>query len=208
MYIIRHGETELNARGVMQGRLDASLNDSGRALAALTGQALKDVRFDRCFSSPLRRATETARIVLRESGNELPVITDDRLYEISFGVMEGRQLEEMGEEGARFFSEPFLFHGFKNGETVRDVCERTQSFLRELIERDDGKTYLIATHGCALRAMMNNLYPDPSDFWQGHAPYNCSLHIVETESGIPRLTAVDKVYYDPSLIVDHYRKKN
>ena len=153
IYILRHGETALNAKGVMQGRLDEPLNQSGRELAALTGKAIKGIHFDRCISSPLRRARETAELVLRESGNAPSMELDDRIQEIDFGDLEGKNLSEMGEAGILFLSDPFHFAGFPNGETIQDVCARTQAFLKELIARDDGKTYLISTHGCAMRAM-------------------------------------------------------
>lgn len=206
IYIIRHGDTDLNARGIMQGWLDEPLNQSGRDLAVMTGQGIRGIRFDCCISSPLIRAKETVEIVLRESGNNIPILTDDRIKEISFGTMEGRKLSEMGENGMLFFADPFRFAGFPGGETIHDVCRRTQAFLNELIAKDDGKNYLIGTHGCALRAMLNSLYENPSDFWRGHAPYNCSFNILEVKDGVPQIIAIDQVYYDQSLIVDHYKK--
>ena len=206
IYIIRHGETDLNVKAVMQGRLDEPLNQSGIDLAAITGRAMRDIRFDRCISSPLKRARQTAETVLRESENDIPVEFDDRLLEIDFGDLEGRAISEMGDAGRRFFTDPFRFPGFPNGESVRDVCERTQEFLKELIAADDGKTYLVSTHGCALRAMVNFLSDDPSDFWLGHAPYNCSFTIIDVEEGVPRVAAVDKVYYDSALIVDRFKR--
>ena len=204
IYILRHGETDLNAKGVMQGRLDQPLNDSGRELAAVTGRAMKDIRFDRCISSPLKRAAETAEIILRESENDIPIMFDDRLLEIDFGDLEGKKLCEMGDAGNMFFTAPFRFKGFPGGETIRDVCARTQDLIKELIAEDDGKNYLVSTHGCAMRAMINHLNDDPDDYWYGHAPYNCSVTVVEVEKGTPRLVEVDKVYYDRSLIVDRY----
>ena len=62
IYVLRHGETALNAKGVMQGWLNEPLNENGRALAALTGRAMaaRGIRFDFCVSSPLARAKETA----------------------------------------------------------------------------------------------------------------------------------------------------
>lgn len=206
LYIIRHGETDLNAKGIMQGRLDKPLNQNGRELAAITGRAMKGIKFDRCISSPLMRAKETVEIVLRESGNEIPVITDDRLIEIHFGSMEGRTLDEMGSEGNLFFNDPFSFAGFEGGETIRDVCRRTQEFLKELISLGGFQSCLIGAHGCAVRAMLNYLYDDPSDFWRGHAPYNCSVNIIEIINGTPQIIAHDKVYYNKNLIVDHYRR--
>ena len=92
IYILRHGETALNAKGVMQGRLDEPLNQSGRELAALTGKAIKGIHFDRCISSPLCRARETAELVLRESGNAPSMELDDRIQEIDFGDLEGKNL--------------------------------------------------------------------------------------------------------------------
>ena len=206
IYIVRHGETALNAKAVMQGRLDEPLNENGRALAALTGQAMKGFRFACCISSPLNRAIETAEIILRESGNDIPISLDDRILELDFGDLEGKKLSEMGEEGTLFYTDPFHFAGFPNGETIPDVCKRTQEFLKELVAKDDGKTYLISTHGCAMRAMVNYLSEDPADYWCGHAPYNCSFTILEAEGGEARIIDVDKVYYDHALIVDHFKQ--
>ncbi len=206
IYILRHGETALNAKGVMQGWLDEPLNENGRRLAQLSGQAMKGIRFDRCISSPFIRAKETADLVLRESENAVEIEFDDRIRELHFGELEGKSLSGMGKEGYLFYTDPFRFAGFPKGESIRDLCGRTQAFLKELLAEDDGKVCLISTHGCAMRAMVNYLKEDPSDFWYGHAPYNCSFTIVETENGRPRITAVDKVYYDKSLIVDHFRQ--
>ncbi len=205
IYIVRHGETVLNAKGVMQGRLDEPLNQNGRDLAEVTGKAMKGICFDACISSPLNRAMETAKIILRESGNEIPITTDDRIIEINFGDIEGKKITEMGEKGYRFFMDPLHFAGFPNGETIRDLCVRTQEFLNELIDGDDGKTVLVSTHGVAMRAMVHGLSDEPENFWYGHAPYNCSFTIVQAEGGKARITDVDKVYYDPALIMDHFK---
>lgn len=204
IYIIRHGETALNVNGVIQGRLDEPLNQNGRDLAAVTGKNMRGLRFDRCISSPMKRAAETARIILKESGNDVPVEFDERLFEISAGSCEGKKISSMGEESVKFLKDPFGFAGFPEGETVSDVCRRTQEFLKELIAFDDGKTYLISTHGCALRAMINFLTPDPSDFWQGHVPYNCAVTVVEAVNGAARIEELDRIYYNRDLIVDHF----
>ena len=206
IYIIRHGETETNTKGMLQGRTDGRLNENGRALAVVTGRAMKGIHFDACITSPLARAKETVEIILRETANEIPIAFDDRLQEISFGDQENATLPELGDDGVRFMTDPFSMAPFPNGESVRDVCRRTQSFLKELIASDDGRTYLVGTHGCALRAMLNFLYDDPSDYWQGRVPYNCAVNIIDAEHGAARLTEKDKIYYDPSLAVDHYRQ--
>ena len=60
---MRHGETNGNLRGVIQGWTDEPLNDKGRKLAKITAQALRDIKFDVVISSPLQRAYETAQII-------------------------------------------------------------------------------------------------------------------------------------------------
>ena len=210
IYIVRHGETSANAEGSLQGWSDFELNDNGRELAEVTGKALQGIHFDACISSPLVRAKETARIILKASGNgETGISCDNRIKEIHMGEWEGKKVRpgesEVDEDLMKiFFDDPFRFPGAPGGETASDVCRRTQEFLRELVERDDGRTYLVATHGFALRAMLNPLYEDPSDFWQGHLPPNCSLSILSAEGGNVRIIERDRIFYDPSAVVDHY----
>jgi len=86
MYIIRHGQTPWNARKCLQGRSDVDLNENGIYLAELTGKALRDVTFDMAFTSPLIRAKHTAQCIL--AGRKVPIIEDERLIEISFGIYE------------------------------------------------------------------------------------------------------------------------
>lgn len=212
IYIVRHGETEANALGIFQGQMDGRLAENGWELARVTGRALVGVRFDMAFSSPLSRARFTAQEILRESGNStVSLQIDDRLLEIHMGDYEGKRFRpgerEVDEEMCRlFFEDPFRFPGFPNGEDARCVCARTQEFLRDLGAGafGDFETVLVSTHGFALRAMLNKLYGDSNDFWQGHVPYNCSVSIVDADNEGCHLVESDRVYYDQSLCVDRY----
>lgn len=209
IYIVRHGETDANRHGVLQGRVNSQLLESGFELARQVGTALADVRFDAAFSSPLARAWDTARTVLDASGNaSVSLNQDDRLLEISMGEFEGKRFRpgerEVDPEMVRlFFEDPFAFPGFPGGEDVADVLARTLGFLDWLVECDYDNV-LVSTHGFALRALLNSLYDDPTDFWQGHVPYNCSVSIVEADAAGRRLVASDAVLYDPALVVDRY----
>jgi broad specificity phosphatase PhoE len=203
IYIIRHGETEANKKAYLQGWSDDPLNENGILLAELTGRSMKGIRFDACISSPLSRAKETAEIVLRESGNCLPISYDDRIKEMSFGSYERLSIRD--EKVVRFLDKPDVEFKFPDGESARELMHRTQDFLQELMARDDGKTYLVSTHGCALRAMLNFLYEDPDDFWHGHVPYNCCVNILDVRDGTATLTADDILYYDQELAVDRYK---
>ena len=63
IYIVRHGETFWNEKKLLQGSTDIELNENGKKLAVLTGEALKDTRIDRIYASPLKRAYETACLI-------------------------------------------------------------------------------------------------------------------------------------------------
>ena len=219
IYIVRHGETDANRKGELQGWRDLPLNENGIRLAEVTGEALKGITFDACFSSPLQRAVQTAELILRRSGNgSVPVRTDPRLREIHLGDWEGKRFRgeapEVDPEKIRlFFSDPFLLGRIPGGEEAREVCKRTQAFLRELAEkavRNPGEapeTVLVAIHGFALRAMLNFLYEDPEDFWHGHVPYNCAVDLLEADEEGIRFAAGEKIYYDREDQKDFYAKQ-
>ena len=204
IYIVRHGETDANKKGYTQGWTDDPLNKNGEILAGITGRGMKGIRFDCCISSPLIRARDTAQIILRESENSVPVSFDDRIKEMNFGSFERTSIKD--EKVIRFLKEPVVDYKFPGGESIKEVMERTQGFLKELIARDDSKTYLVSTHGCALRAMLNFLYEDPDDYWHGHVPYNCCVNIIDVKDGVATLIADDKIYYDREMAIDLYGK--
>ena len=89
LYIMRHGKTDWNTLGKLQGRTDIPLNDEGRAMAEKARTEYRDVHFDVCYCSPLSRAKETAEIFLK--GREIPILPDDRLVEMGFGRYEGME---------------------------------------------------------------------------------------------------------------------
>lgn len=203
IFIVRHGETEANKQGYLQGWSDDPLNENGILLAEITGRGMKGIRFDACISSPLSRAKETAEIILGESENCIPISFDDRIKEMSFGDFERLSIKD--EKVVGFLEKPDVDYKFPDGESARELMERTQGFLRELIAKDDDKTYLVSTHGCALRAMLNFLYEDPSDFWHGHVPFNCCVNIIDVKDGAATLTEDDLIYYDRELAIDRYK---
>lgn len=216
LYIVRHGETRLNELGCLQGWVDETLNENGRSLAKITGEAFKTVYFDKIITSPLARAKETATLMVQASeehlGYQVPVYTDDRLKEINWGSWDTlgcleSNFEIPSKHYDTFFVDPFHFEGSPDGESIPEVCERTGEFLHELINNPEeaDKTILVSTHGCAMRALLRELYEDPNDFWQGHVPYNCAINIVKVENGKARLLKKDGIYYDPALCFDHYK---
>ena len=210
IYVIRHGETQGNKDHIMQGVIDIPLNDFGVMLAQITGDNMKDIKFDACYSSSLDRAYKTAKTILDRSGNSnVDIQIDDRIKEIDLGDFEGKcfspsNLEVPLIKILLFKKNPFISGRFKNGESVYDVCKRTQQFLNEL-KTKNYENVLVSTHGCAMRAMLNRLYPNRFNFWQGMIPYNCAVNIVEVNDGKLKLIEKDKVYYDSKYLRDNYK---
>lgn len=186
LYLVRHGETDLNKRHVLQGQTDSELNAYGRELARLTAEGLKDVPFDIAFTSPLRRAKETAQIILGE--RQIPLKEEPRIQEIGFGDFEGLcYLREGGnipdETFLNFFEKPEEYRTPPNGEPLEAVIRRTGEFLNELLSVKEyaDKTILVSTHGCALKAILANVRQAPlAEFWGEGVHKNCAVSILET----------------------------
>ena len=89
LYLIRHGETDWNKEFKIQGSSDIELNEYGRELAFITREGLRHIPFDIAYTSPLKRAKETAEIIL--GGRNIPLYEDKRVQESCFGSFEGAQ---------------------------------------------------------------------------------------------------------------------
>lgn len=203
MYIIRHGQTPWNARKCLQGRSDVDLNENGIYLAELTGKALRDVTFDMAFTSPLIRAKHTAQCIIL-AGREVPIIEDERLIEISFGIYEGccyaeenRQVPQQWIEN--FFHAPQDYVAAPDGESLDDVEKRTRDFMEDICSRKElqDKTILVSTHGCALRGLLNSIREsNREDYWHGGVSKNCAVSIVTCNRGEkPVLVEENHIYY-------------
>lgn len=199
LYVLRHGVTQWNRLKKVQGAVDIPLAQEGIDLARATGEALKDVPFDLCYTSPLIRAKQTAAFVLGD--RNIPIIEDKRIQEIDFGVLEGTRFKDddgniISEEMNIFFNYPTRFVRPERGENIQDILKRTRDFWEEITTTPslEDKTVLISSHGCAVRALLQNVYRDPKHFWHGCVPPNCSINLVEVKNGQPHFLEEDKVY--------------
>ena len=135
-------------------------------------------------------------------GRDIPVIPDKRIQEINFGALEGHimrtgnTMESNCEEFDLFFKDPLKFPRPENGENIQDVLDRTREFWLEKTSDPSlaDKTILVSSHGCAVRALLQNLYKDPEHFWHGCVPPNCSINLVGVKDGKARFLEEDKVY--------------
>ena len=137
IYFVRHGQTEWNKIGRMQGRIDIELNNEGKQQAMIVREKLKGVKFDKVFSSPLKRAVETAKIICDQE-----VLVDDRLIERSNGELEGKLKTEI-EEFPDFNNPNDTRFGI---ESLNNFKARINNFLDETLKKYKDKNVLVVTH--------------------------------------------------------------
>ena len=177
IYIIRHGQTEMNSRQVLQGRSNHPLNETGLEQAKKAAEALRDVTFDTVFSSPLTRAIETARIVAPYA---VPRI-DERLTEMDYGPYEGVSLLNLPGEIVTFFSD-FAHNPAPNGmEQLSSVVNRAGAFLEEI--KQYSGSILISTHAIAMKGLLEYLTPEShGSYWSKYIG-NCAVYTAEVKNG-------------------------
>jgi broad specificity phosphatase PhoE len=150
LLLVRHGETDWNREGRVQGHSDVPLNDTGRAQARALAEQLATEQVDAVYSSDLRRARDTAREVARASGHA--VTTTSALREKHFGSWEGLTHDEILSRDANALSGPW-----SDGEPREEMADRVLDALREIAARHEGETVLVVSHGGPLRAVQRAL---------------------------------------------------
>lgn len=155
LYVVRHGETEWNTRGIQQGHLDSPLTATGVRQARGVAKGLVGRGIDAIFSSDLGRARTTADIIAKEIGFE--VVDDKRLRERNLGTIEGMTQEDFRlrypEEFASYKSRDPEY-AFPGGEGTTEFYQRSINGCNSIAEKNSGHTILLVTHGGVLGALM------------------------------------------------------
>ena len=149
--LARHGETDWNREGRFQGHADPPLNRTGRAQAVDLSVALMAEQLAAVYSSPLRRALETAEVLAASHGLE-PVPVDD-LREVDVGSWSGLTRAEVEERFPAQFARWLDYgQGWEDGETYEEMGRRAVDALLRLAAAHDGERVLAVTHGGPIRA--------------------------------------------------------
>jgi broad specificity phosphatase PhoE len=155
LVLIRHGETDWNREARYQGHRDTALSEIGRAQAEAAGRLLAGQRLHAVWSSPLRRARETAAAIAAPQG--LAVQVEEAFAEMRFGEWEGLTVDEVS---ARFpglhrmwLETPHLVD-VPGGETLDFLRARVLKGLRGLRAAHDGQTVCLVTHGMTSRILI------------------------------------------------------
>lgn len=179
IYVIRHGQTQLNSAHALQGRSNQPLNEVGEEQARKAGLRLAElgITFSHAFSSPLIRAVQTARLV----APGVPVVTDERLIEMDYGPYEGADLRNPAPELVTFFSD-FVHNPAPDGmEQLSSVVARTGDFI-EGLKGMEGNV-LVSTHAIAMKGILEYLTPySQGSYWSKYLG-NCVVYTIEVEGG-------------------------
>jgi len=217
LYITRHGQTEHNVEYRAQGWSDSPLTASGREVASRLGVGLREISFDKIYSSSAKRACDTAQIVRDNMGVDLIIHTDDDLRERGLGKLEGRVLGDTAWTRAREAAEragksgcidlDALDEGYQNVvpqgsqidrpyglEDFDEFRARLKRGLDSICEQaaDGESNVLVVSHGMAILGMISAITGEK--YAQGFIE-NASITLIENIDGVYHIKRVNDMGY-------------
>ena len=171
LYIVRHGKTTWNEKGLLQGSTDIDLNNDGIKEANELALKLDLNNINICISSPLKRAKQTASILTQ---GKVKIIYDALLKERGFGSYEGKKInfDLIGKQW------DYKLNDSSNGiESIKECLNRTKKFLYKIKKEYPNKNILIVSHGGIMKALHYNIvgYNENTDFLSFN-PKNTTLY--------------------------------
>lgn len=156
IYLTRHGETEWNKELRMQGWKNSNLTEKGIEDAKSLGKHLKNIDFDLIYSSPLKRALDTAKYIRGMKNTK--IVINENFKEMNFGLWEGMNEEELTKKYPKeyeiFLQKPQLFKPF-GGETFTEFVKRIEKGLYDVIDNNSNTdNILIVAHAVVIKAIM------------------------------------------------------
>ena len=185
-YFIRHGQTDLNRNGIVQGRgVNTSLNETGRKQAEAFFNAYNHIRFDKIYTSTLVRTYQTIERFVEEL--KIPHEPLEGFDEISWGIYEGKVQDETIMEGFKELVSAWqngdLDVHIENGESPNQLVKRQKEAISYILEKEDEDTILVCLHGRALRILLCHLTETPVSNMDDFPHTNTSLYVLEYEGG-------------------------
>lgn len=176
IYIVRHGKTDWNDKGLLQGSADIEINEEGIEQAKELTKMINLDEIDICICSPLKRTRKTAEILI---GDKKEIIYDDMIMERSFGNYEGKPINF---DLIAMQWDYKLNDSSNNIESLHDCLARADKFLKKIKEEYPNKSILIVSHGSFIKALHFNLigYDENTDFLSFN-PKNTTLYTYDYE---------------------------
>ena len=188
IYFVRHGQTIWNVEKRFQGLSDSPLTELGITQAKLLGEKLKDIKFNKFYSTSLKRAYDTANYIKGNRKQKVEIFDD--FVEISMGDMEGIKQEDFKklypEQVKNFFFNQLEYNPSSfGGESFLEVRERVIRGLNKFIELNKNyERVLVVSHGATLKTLLHYISgKDISTLSDEAIPKNTSYTIVKYENG-------------------------
>lgn len=147
IYLVRHGETDWNVNGVIQGQTDIPLNELGEIQATQCGKYLSEKDFNIIISSPLKRAKKSAQLINKFLN--LPIIYQDNLKERYFGIAEGQSKKDLIKQ--------YPEQVYPNQEQRLSLNKRVMTELNKIIKTYPYKNVVIVAHGAVINSMLSSI---------------------------------------------------
>ncbi len=202
LFIARHGETDYNINGLLQGRgINAPLNEIGRNQAERLAGYLKNYPTDKLISSSLERSFQTAQFVQQLNGLQIEQNPD--LDEMHFGDFEGKPFSEVDHEIKRLdeaWRSGDVSLKIPGGESPMETFERADSAVRSYIEKIKQGTLTIVIHGRLIRILLSE--------WLGFGLKN--MHKIEHNNGGVNQLVYENGKFEPIYLnkTDHLKEFN
>lgn len=188
IYFVRHGQTIWNVEKRFQGLSDSPLTELGITQAKLLGEKLKNIKFDKFYSTSLKRTYDTANYIKGNRKQKVEIFDD--FVEISMGDMEGIKQEDFKklypEQVKNFFFNQLEYNPSSfGGESFLEVRERVIRGLNKFIELNKNyERVLVVSHGATLKTLLHYISgKDISTLSDEAIPKNTSYTIVKYENG-------------------------
>lgn len=202
--LVRHGETRWNKECKFQGRMDIELNENGLKQGKAIADALKNVKIDAIYSSPLKRSFATAEMIAAD--HNIEIVGEPSFNEIDHGFWEGLTVDEVNKEFGDLY-QSWLTSPEKaempEGESLEEVRRRAIDALEKILAKHkDGETILIVAHDAINKVIiLHALELDNSHFWQVKQG-NASIDVLEYEDGNFMVTLVNDTCHLGGVIDD------
>jgi broad specificity phosphatase PhoE len=179
-HIVRHGETDWNRTGMLQGNIDTRLNVTGVRQMVKLRCATVETHWDVSYHSPLLRARQSHRIL--NKGRDIRTAVVAELSEMCFGEIQGCSRAQLDKDHtalvAQWWSDPWNA-SFPGGETLAQVDERVSRFVDRVTCECEDKSVLIAAHGVVNRLIIMRLLSLEQDHFWKLSVKNASLTSVD-----------------------------
>lgn len=186
LILIRHGQTDMNKDQLYYGRLDVPINETGKEQAEDTRKNLVELEidYDKIYSSPMKRAYETAEIV---NYKNLEIEKDDELREMDFGIFEGLSYKEIIKkypEEMEKLKKDWKTYSYVTGENPFMLQKRALKFLEKI---DKNKNNMVVTHWGIICTLLSFLFSSELEGYWKYQVKNGGIVIIEFADGYPVL---------------------